>query len=342
MGYTSLEQRLARGYMELLPPFIPDEDAPVSVSQQEQFYALIKGLYQLAFEEPLLFVPSLHEDDAYPNRYKKGYGKPQLILDMRKFTKSVDKLLQMMFLLGQGERPQLNKKQRVVLSRLGIDELTNLPAAWRWMATKDGANRSTFSHCLFDDDYPYTSDIYARLLGESAFKKLESWMLGQGYRRYTIYDTTASDCDLALSIVNPKWSEEAPRGGFEYKIRHTGIAAQFDDYVEKPPVFGLCIPGGMKAYLECFDAMDEGLQAFVVGHTKQCDRCGYCVQTDKTGNRPFAHTAIRFEGEDYQLCNYYPGYTYSWNSIDDRLADRLISMLSFMDRFAPAAKDSKR
>lgn len=342
MSFSNLEQRLAHNYMEMLPSFVPDENAPVNVWEQEQFYGLIKGLFQLAFDEPLLFTTALHDDDAYPNRYKKGYGKPELIEHMRKFTKSIDRLLQSMFLLGQGKEQKLNKKQVTVLSRLDVDDLTKLPAAWKWMSTKDGANTSTFSHCLFHDSYPHTSEIYARLLGDAAFRKLESWMLAQGYKRFDIYNTTASDCNLSLSIVNPKWSEEPPRGGFEYKIKHTGIAAQFDDYVKTPPVFGLCIPGGMKPYLEAFDVMDKTLQAFVVEQTKKCNMCKYCVQTDKTGTRPLAHTAICFEGKDYRLCNYYPGYTYSWSSIDDRLAGMLIKMLSFMDTFLSMTGDSRK
>lgn len=82
--------------------------------------------------------------------------------------------------------------------------------------------------------------------------------------------------------------------------------------------------------------MDEALQAFVVKQTKKCDTCGYCVQTDKTGAHPLANAAISYEGAEYQLCNYYPGYTYCWNRVDDSLADMLIKMLSFMDNFTPA------
>ena len=335
MTYASLEQRLAQGYIDMLPSFVPDEDAPVSILDQRHFYDLIKNLFQLAYDEPLLFVPSLHEDDVYPTRYKKSYGKPKLITDMRKFTKSLDGLLQAMFLIGQGADVKMSKKQSDILSRLGVGDLRKLPPAWKWMSTKSRARRAAFSHCLFDDSYPYTSEIYARLLGAAAFEKLETWMLTQGYKRFDIYDITASDCKLALSIANPKWSEEAPRGGHEYKIKHTGISAQFDDYTSQPAIFGLCIPGGMKPYLEAFDSMEKELQAFVVNRTKKCDKCGYCVQTDKTGSRPLARTTIFFEGKEYQLCNYNPGYNYSWPSIDDELADMVIKMLTFMDGFAP-------
>ncbi len=220
---------------------------------------------------------------------------------------------------------------------LGVNPANSLPAAWKWMATKDGANIPTFSHCLFDARYPYTSEIYARLLGKTAFKKLESWMLAHGYKRFDVYNTTASDCNLSLSIANPRWSKQSPRGGFEYKIKHTGIAAQYDYYLRKPAVLGLCVPNGMKPYLEAFDAMDDALKACVVRQTKKCDGCKYCVQTDKTGLRPLAHTVVSFDGKTYPLCNFYPGYQYNWTAIDDELADMLIKMLAFMDTFAPVA-----
>ena len=333
MTYSSLEQRIAQGYIDMLPSFVPYENAPVTISEQECFYDSIKGLYQLAYTEPLLFVATLHDDDAFPSRYKKSYGKPKLIMDMKKFKKSVDDLLQALFLLGRSEEVRLSKKQINILSRVGIDDLTNLPPVFKWMATKDSANIPTFSYCLFDSGFPYTSEIYARLLGETPFKRLEQWMLSQGYKRYDIYNTTASDCNLSFTIANPKWSDEPPRGGFEYKIKHTGIAAQFDYYVKNPTVIGLCIPNGMKLYLEHFSSMDKSLQEFVTARTKKCDMCRYCVQTDKTGTRALARTKVKFDGKEFLLCNYYPGYYYSWAEIDDSLADMLIKMLSFMDSF---------
>ena len=70
MAFESLEQRMAQTYIDMFPAFVPDEKSDISASEQEKFYTLMKNLYQLAFDEPLLFVASLHEDDAYPYRYK--------------------------------------------------------------------------------------------------------------------------------------------------------------------------------------------------------------------------------------------------------------------------------
>ena len=341
MTFVNLEQRMAQAYIDMFPRFVPDENAPVTVSEQERFYCLMKNLYQLALDEPLLFVTALHEDDAYPNRYKKPYGKPELIRNMRKFTNQVDKLLQNMFILGQDPHVKLNKRQLLILSRLGIDEFNGLPPAWKWMSNRPDANLTVFSKCLFNKNHIYSIDIYSELLGEKAFRRLENWMTASGYNKFDIYNATASDCKLTLKYANPVWSREKPNGGFEYKIRHTGISAQYDDYVQNPVVVGLCIPNGLKTYIKAFDTMSKNLQDFVVDHTKKCDGCRYCVQTDKTNTRPLAKIKVSHEGVEYNLCPYFPGYSFCWARLTDELVDRLIEALSFMDRFVPNKTENR-
>jgi hypothetical protein len=322
---------MAQTFIDMFPKFVPDKNAPVSMAEQKEFYDIIKNLYQLGFDNPLLFVTALHEDDVYPTRFKKPYGKPDLIKNMNKFTKEVNSLLQNMYLLGKNGEAKITKRQRVILTKLGITDFTQLPPAWSWMAKRSDITAITFSHCFFKKDYPYLSDIYAPLLGESAFRKLEKWMTSQGYKQYDIYDVTASDCKLSLTYANPVWSDESPKGGFEYKIKHTGISALYEPFTQCA-YLGLCIPNGLKLFLESFDTMDTNLQEFVVSRTKKCDGCKYCVQTDKTGSRPLAYITINRE-QQYNLCPYFPGYQYNWTAIDDELAGQLIGFLSYMDSF---------
>ena len=338
MTFANLEQRIADGYITMLPPFVPDASSGVSIPEQQAFYALMNGLYQLAFNEPQLFVATLHEDDAYPGFLKAPYGKPQLQTHMNKFTKAVDGLLQNMLLLGQGGEVQLNRRQQVILGRIGVSDFANLPAAWVWLANRPGGDLTDFSFCLFDKNYPYARDIYARLLGDKAFTKLESWMLQHGYKSYNIKNITASDCKLSLSYANSAWGEGPPNGGFEYKVRQTGISVRYDVCFASPLIIGLCIPGGLKMFLEAFDSADTAVKSFIARRTKKCDGCRYCVQTDKTGNRALAKIPVTHEGQRYDLCPYFPGYNYRWASLDEELAQRLIAMLAFMDGLAPQGK----
>jgi hypothetical protein len=334
MTYTSLEQRLAKAYLDMLPAFVPDEQAEVSIDEQLEFYHLMKNLYQLLFDEPALIIPTLHEDDAFPTRYKKAYGKPDLQENIYKYNRTMDALLKNMFSIGCGNDVKLNKRQIKILTRLGIEDLSNLPATWIWMSKRPGANLTAFAYCLFNENHVYSSEVYARLLGEKVFRRLEDWMISHGYKAYDIYNTDWADYRLTLTYANPAWGKERPNGGYEYKIRHTGISVQYDSYVRNPVSFGLCIPYGLKLFLENFNSMDENVKDFVVNHTKKCDGCRYCVQTDKTSTRPLACIPVTYNRSDYKLCPYFPGYGFSWTSIDDNLVDNIIALLSFMDGFA--------
>lgn len=42
--YKSLEQRMAKSYLDLFPAFIPEQGEEVSVLDQEKFYLLMKKL----------------------------------------------------------------------------------------------------------------------------------------------------------------------------------------------------------------------------------------------------------------------------------------------------------
>lgn len=130
MTYTSLEQRMLSAYLAMLPDFIPKKNAPVSIEEQRTFYKLIKDLYQLLFEDPARIVPTLHEDDAFPSRYKKGYGKPELEANVLKIKRAVEGFLKNMFLLGQRADVKLTKRQINLLSAVGIINMNELPAAW--------------------------------------------------------------------------------------------------------------------------------------------------------------------------------------------------------------------
>ena len=329
MPFENLEQRIAQTYMDMFPSFVPDENASVSVSEQEQFYNMIKGLYRLAFDEPLLFVAKLHEDDFYPHRYNKSaYGKPALQVNMKKMMKAIDELLEDMYHAGQGAPVKLTKRQSAILARLGIHDFSDLPAAWVWMSTRCDADLNAFSHCFFKKNYPYTSDIFARMFDEAVFRRLENWMLEVGYMRENF---AASWRFNNLSYINPKWSAESSNG-FLSKVKHTGISIMVEPFMEYPSVLGLHIPNGIvKTYLESFDSMSPTLQKFVINTHTKCWNCNFCIQTDKTGTRPKAYVPTIYEAKEYLLCPRFPGYSYGWTSISDELAERLIEALSFMD-----------
>lgn len=321
------------GYLDQFPAFVPMENAIVSVGEQRAFYELMKSLYQLLRDEPDLFAPVLHEDDAFPSRYKGEYGKPDLQANVLKGRRAINSLLECMYQMGRGAEVKLNRRQRRILSILGVGDADGLSAAWRWMSTRPDADPVAFAYCLFDKSYVYSLDVYRRLLGAEAFRQLEAWMQLHGYRAFDLYNTAYVDYQLTLTYANPAWDAARPNQGFEYKVRHTGIAAQYDVCVRNPATIGLCIPHGMKFFLERFGAMDQQLRDFVLQHTKTCDGCRYCVQTDKTGKRPLAAVPVSVQSTIHKLCPYFPGWTFSWNHLDPELVSSMTHFMAFMDGF---------
>lgn len=66
---------------------------------------------------------------------------------------------------------------------------------------------------------------------------------------------------------------------------------------------------------------------FIVGHTKTCDGCKYCVQTDQTGTRPLA--CVDLSGR--KKCPYYPGFTMNWRELSPELAQSILDLMDALD-----------
>jgi hypothetical protein len=108
---------------------------------------------------------------------------------MRKAIREVDALLMTLFEVARSGQVDSNtlvidgsfkvsQKHRLLLEQLGLhqsseaartvlshDDYAEMFQAMTWMATRSNASLLAFSRCLFQEGYPYSSDIYARLSG---------------------------------------------------------------------------------------------------------------------------------------------------------------------------------
>ena len=206
--YKNLEQRIISAYTNTFPDFMPDTDAPVPVMAQELFYSFIKHLYETLFEHPELLYTKLNEDDIFRYRFNRAADKkPELDAAMRSDVKKLEDLIKFLYDMGQlGQIGQdcliinnsfkISKRYIDILKYCGLVytcqdkqhyftyEASGLFSAWRWMAVKESTSLIRFSRCMFKEDYPYLSHIFAELLGdEKAFEDLEKFLTMNGSLR---------------------------------------------------------------------------------------------------------------------------------------------------------------
>lgn len=214
-------------------------------------------------------------------------------------------------------------------SVLSHDDYPGMFAAWHWMASRPGASVMAFSHCMFDPDHPYTTDVFRRLSGnEDAFEMLERYLLETGHQRV--------DCRegrMTLDYVKCRGDAGAEVGHFAYDHNYTGVAAEYDHLVDPPQCFVLRILK-MRDILPMFDRMDDDLKDFVIENNQRCNGCGYCIQRHK--NRSSVpkrfYIVVEHRGKRYSLCPLFPGHRYYWTSLNEERVKGIIAFLSFTER----------
>ncbi len=75
--------------------------------------------------------------------------------------------------------------------------------------------------------------------------------------------------------------------------------------------------------------MDSELQKFVFHRLKTCDICGYCTQTDKSGNRLCLALDLSCEGNTLRKCPLYPNL--SWSYINESDIDLILRLFEFSE-----------
>jgi hypothetical protein len=332
---------MADCYRVMFPPFVPNLDLPEK--PQAQFYAFMKEVLQKLFDDPEGFFKKIYADDAYPNRFnRKPYNKPDLIVHMKKDVKDIDEFLTCLFEIGRngevaesGMKVNLNvsKKQVKNLNWVGLSYENGLISsksyphmfpAWSYLAKKEAATVLTFSRCFFYDRHSYLEDVYVKLFDKKAFEMLTGWLKQHEYKRYEL-TRPANPLDYVKSLT----AREVELGNsISGDPHHIGFAYEYK-YEAQVPQYAVPRIVRYKDILLHFAEMPENLQKFVLNHTKHCDNCRYCTQTDKSGKRP---QATVFVTETVGLCPYYPGFSISFTEIDTKRAADIIELMEFMEK----------
>jgi hypothetical protein len=356
--FESLAQRVANAWVETIPDFVPVPTIPVSEGSQRQFYTFLRGVAEAVRDHPEWLDLPVQPDDAYEHMEAQN-RHPELIKAMRSTKRKLDDFISLLLQMGlngsvegqalhvRREDIKLTAKTRARLGRFGLaletgteetiitcDAYPDMFPAWVWLAEavghapktgKAGVPPVRFSHCLYSDTYPYGREVLIGLAGDSSgLPALVEFLDREGY-------SVACNRNNELNVdwVKSYGKADEPLKGWWGERTHGGLSIEYDWIRVHPVFFGLRIPE-FKTLVQHFDHMPEQTQAFVVRQTKHCDRCGYCTQTDKTGKRPRAFLTVDYDGP-HELCLMFPGFGYTWQSVDDAVASDIASFLTFTD-----------
>jgi hypothetical protein len=357
--FSSLAQRLANGWAETIPDFAPVSSIPVPEASQQQFYAFLRGVAEgVRDRQDWLDLP-IQPDDAYEHGELQNQ-RPELIAAMRKTKRKLDNFITLLLQMGlcgvvDGQRLHIRKEDlnlranaRARLARLGLtleagktetvvtcNAFPDLFPAWTWIAAEAARTAPTtgkanvppvrFSRCLYSDTHPYGWDLLARLACDSTgLPVLTDFFDKEGYTLVCNRDN-----EITADWVKSYGKADEPLKGWWAERTHGGLSIEYDWIRKSPLLFGLRIPE-FKTLVQHFDAMPNQTRDFVVRHTKHCDSCGYCTQTDKTGKRKPAFLTVEHNGQ-HDLCLMFPGFGYTWQELDDSLASDIRAFLTFVD-----------
>jgi hypothetical protein len=359
LEFRSLAQRIANGWVETIPNFVPVSSIPVPEASQQQFHAFLRGVGGAVRDHPDWLGLPIQPDDGYEYRELQNH-RPELIKAMRKTKGKLDNFVTLLLQVGlcgvvDGQRLHIRKDDmnltantRARLARFGLtleagktetaitcDAFPEMFPAWIWIAVEAARTAPTtgkknvppirFSRCLYSETHPYARDLLIRLACDSTgLPVLADFLEKEGYALVCNRDN-----EITVDWVKSYGKADEPLKASWAERTHGGLSIEYDWIRKSPLLFALRIPE-FKTLVQHFDTMPNQTQDFMVRHTKHCDNCGYCTQTDKTGKRKPAFLTVEHNGR-HDLCLMFPGFGYTWQKLDDSLALDIRAFLAFAD-----------
>jgi hypothetical protein len=357
--FSSLAQRIANGWAETIPDLVAVSSIPVSVASQQQFHAFLRGVVEAVRDHPDWLDLPIQPDDGYEYRELQN-RRPELIDAMLKTKRKLDNFVTLLLRMGlcgviDGQSLHIRKDDmnlpantRARLARFGLtlearktetvvtcNAFRDLFPAWNWIAVEAARTAPTtgkknvppvrFSRCLYSDTHPYARDLLIGLACDSTgLPILADFFEKEGYTLVCNRDN-----EIAVDWVKSYGKADEPLKTSWAERTHGGLSIEYDWIRKSPLLFALRIPE-FKTLVQHLDTMSNQTKGFVVRHTKHCDNCGYCTQTDKTGKRRPAFLTVEHNGR-HDLCLMFPGFGYTWQKLDDSLASDIRTFLVFAD-----------
>lgn len=345
-GFESLAKRILYSYVSTYPDFIPIEDSINRDSQLQMYHFMADTLLNLYENPDTLGITDV--SDGYYENWEMNNSKPLLIKSMEKIEYKFADFIEMLIKIGKfGEAYEdrfiirtvnlkITKSTQAKLELLGIhcdqtkeestlriEKYPNAFLAWKYYSTHDDLAATKISRVITFIHGRYRGKKYKAMHFFNLFvdnmdiiKRLEDY-LEKSHFEYDNFDLNAK-----TRFAYVKWIKEYPKND-------SASVRIFYDWRKKDQLkLEFRLPQ-FRIMMNLFDQMDTDLKHLVFPRLKNCDGCGYCTQTDKTGKR--LRLALKLTSEDVTLskCPLYPHLT--WNYINETELATMIKLFEFSE-----------
>lgn len=354
--FENLAQRSIYNFIATYSPFYPIKSTEVSTEEQRNAYDFIKNIFERAYENPVLIGLKIEPDDSYGN-WELHKTKPKLAPAIRDNIKKLEELINVLWSVSlnghiQGEtimikQEEIDLKSSLIkkLSAIGL-VVTKLedsyvfhfnfsPKGLKLLAeislknekvSKDGHPKPylLFSRGVFDAEATWLQEVFGTMfVDRKPYDRLMTFLQVNNYQRI---DNKEHSPQISIDYIKCYGKIDDPLKAAWGERTHGGIEFTYEECRKHQSLIGLRIPY-FSEILKNHEKMNEKLKGLVIYKNKKCDGCRYCVQTDKTGKRPFAFVDI----DGHKLCTMFAGFMYVWRELDDLGTDCIIEMLTFID-----------
>lgn len=349
--FPSLSHRMTYGILAAMPPFTPlgsEAEEP-----QRQAHAFLHTVAQTLADNPAIAGLPGKPDGAFAD-WELFKSNNELIDEMRRQLRKLDEFYGLLIGLGdaaavEGNWLSIGKTELKVspkalktLEALGLchenqkerlllwsTEHPALARGWKLLSATAKASANPpflFSRAIFNPANAGAVEVFRALTGDhAAFNLFEGYFNQNGYRLVELRE------GMSVDWAKTYGKKDEPLKAHWAERVHGGLSIVYDCRRANPMIYGLRLPM-FKELLGRFDEMDDAVKGLVIARTKKCDGCGYCTQTDKTGQRPRQTVTVQHGGQEHSLCTLFPGFSYVWTKVDEAEAKQMIGLLAYVDK----------
>jgi len=337
--FPSLSHRLIYSYLIPMAEFVHYPNCGIDEESQRQFKAFLRSMLETLYSDiSILDLPEFEDTYSWKEDRKVFNAKVQKI--RQKFDRFTDFLIK----LGKDseiddngfkiEKSALRPKTRIAqLEAIGF-EVEDMGGQYR---ITHSDYPQMFDAYKYQAERPWDNRIKPRLyfllgmMENRTFTAMEMWAASMPSVEYAAFmDKMEQYCaNNGYTLTNSEWGpnlswqKEYPK---KKMLQFTAYAMSWHQYQVKYNVRA----SDYKSVFAASADMSDGLKSMIINRANPCGGCRYCVQTDKTGEKPLAFAKIEHNGEKKSICSYFPFWDV--HEPDGSNADAWIELMTIADR----------